>query len=131
MHEAPGARDRRRRAGKKLASDDRRQFAYLLSLSTGRLDVEAMLNEMTPRQFAGWWQYYRLKPWGGDWHRTSLQTARMLNTIRALTGAKNEQSDFIEDDAYIPKWRTAGNDADLSEVERQCEAADSIEGLGV
>ena len=86
---------------------------------------------MTPRQFAGWWQYYRLAPWGGDWHRTSLQTARMLNTIRALTGAKVEQSDLIEDDAYIPKWRTPGNDSELSEVERQCEAADSIEGLGV
>ncbi len=97
----------------------------------GRLDVDAMLGEMTPRQFAGWWQYYRLKPWGSDWQRTSMATARSLNTMRAVAGVEMTEANSYEDDFLMPKWRTPGNDSELSEVERQCEAADSIEGLGV
>ena len=100
----------------------------------GELDVDATLAKMTPRQFAGWWQYYRLCPWGGDWHRSSLQTARTLNTLRAIAmsmgGSKTAEADLIEDDAFVPKWRDSSEDTVAQDISKQCEAADSIEGFG-
>ena len=94
-----------------------------------------MLEEMKPQQFDGWWQYYKLKPWGGDWHRTSLQTSRGINMLRgiasSLGGAKLDDSDLLEDDAFVPKWRRPGDDPYQQEIAAQCAAADSLEGFGV
>jgi hypothetical protein len=97
----------------------------------GRLDVDAMLAEMTPEQFSGWWQYFRLRPWGGDWHRSSMQTARILNTVRGVAGAEMKEGDWLEDDAFVPAWVRPGEQHETGEVAKQLAAADSIDGLGV
>lgn len=86
---------------------------------------------MTPRQFAGWWQYYRLAPWGVGWDGLSKQTARLYNLMRQLApNVKTTEADLVEDDFLVPKWRKPSDDPYLSDVEQQCAAADSIEGFG-
>ena len=45
-------------------ADRRRRFALRLALSLGWPNVDAMLREMTAKQFDEWMAYYQLEPFG-------------------------------------------------------------------
>lgn len=95
-----------------------------------------MLAQLTPAQFEGWWQAYKLKPWGDDWHRTSVLLARLVNQIKWLAccvpgGPSVAELDFWEDDAVVPKYVLPHNDPHLIEQRAQLEAVDNITGMGV
>ena len=96
----------------------------------GKLDIDEMLELMTPAQFDGWWEFYKLKPWGNDWHRSSRTTAAVLNQIRmAIPREKNSgKIEMVDDDVFVPKWKR--KNAVDKDIAAQCAAADSIEGFG-
>jgi hypothetical protein len=88
-----------------------------------------MLDELTPEDFEGWWQYYQCQPWGDDWERSSLIAAQFTNCMTALAssfsgnGAKHEP---LDQDAFVP-WRH--NEKQEEDKQKAIDAAMSIEGL--
>lgn len=52
-------------------------MAYRLALAMGRLDVDQMLDELTPHQWNMWRAYYDVEPFGDPWWRTSRMMALM------------------------------------------------------
>ena len=48
-----------------MKRDHVRRLAFRLALACGRWDVDALLDEMTPRQWAQWQTFDRLEPIGG------------------------------------------------------------------
>ena len=94
------SRDRRRRGyrGKKrLEADSRRRFAIKLANQLGRLDVDAMLHEMTPEQFRERYAHYMIEQWGDDWTQAGTIAATVQNAaatiIKIKTGAEVEFAD--------------------------------------
>jgi len=57
-------------------------FAMKLALAVGRADVDAMLDEITEREFRDWMAYDRIQPFGAerDDIRMALGFAAMCNT---------------------------------------------------
>jgi len=88
---------------------------------------------MTPEQFDGWFAYYRLRPWGDDWRRSSRTTAALINTIRETTPRDKamKKEEYLDDDIFIPAWSRPGESPAEKEIVLQCVAADAIEGFGV
>lgn len=56
-----------------------RQFAYRLALATGRVNVDAMLDEISWPQLLEWMQFAALEPWG------AIQDDRRAGTVAAVT----------------------------------------------
>lgn len=58
---------------------------------------------------AEWREYAALEPWGDDWERASLMTARLVNSIMSIAagfaGSELSEMEAIEDDAFVPKRR--------------------------
>lgn len=106
----------------------------MLARSVGRLDVDAMLSEMTPAQFNGWFASYRVSPWGDEYKRTSLITTEICNVIRGMAMSfgkeRMKESDFLDRDFYVPKWYPKGQAPQDERIAEQCAAADSLEGFG-
>lgn len=74
-----------------------RLFAHRLALKMQRLDVDAMLAEMTAPQLAQWLDYYQVEPWGED--RADLRNAQLMallfNLFRRRGTAPKRASDFM------------------------------------
>ncbi|MCA9232498.1 MAG: hypothetical protein KDA57_17750 [Planctomycetales bacterium] len=68
-----------------------------------------MLDTLEPGELEESYHYSTLEPWGDDWERSSLITARLINSISAIaagmSGTKLQEFDLIEDDAFVPKYR--------------------------
>lgn len=68
-----------------------------------------MLDTLEPWQFEESYYYSKLEPWGDDWERTSLTTARLINSIQAIaasiSGEKLEPDNLLEDDDFVKKIR--------------------------
>lgn len=90
-----------------------------------------MLETIKPEVFDGWFRYYQVAPWGREWHMMSVVAARISNSILASSMKETESKMFLEDDDLVPKWYKNGESPLDEEIEAQCEAADSLEGLGV
>ena len=96
--------------GKKVARDERREFAILLSLThpQGELDVDATLEKMSPAQFEEWFSYYQRHPWGREWELQSMHAARTSNLMRLAlcdTGFLSwDKRDAVPDKFLVPKW---------------------------
>lgn len=87
--------DRRGLAGK-LKRQPVRVFAYRLALAMGRVDVDAMLDELTWPQLREWMAYYEIDPWGGS--RADLGAAIVASTMANIWGRKSKTyrvSDFL------------------------------------
>ena len=54
-------------------------MAYRLALAMKRLDVDQMLDEMTPQQFDGWRKYYEIEPFG--WWALGKEILRYLRMM--------------------------------------------------
>ena len=100
----------------------------------GRLDVDAMLEEMTPDQFEGWYAAYRLSPWGDEYKRTSLIASEICNSIRGVAMGFGKQAmsedDFLDLDHYVPKWFKKDEEPERLKIKKTIEAAKSLEGFG-
>lgn len=59
-------------------------FAHRLALATGRVDVDAMLHEITVPQMTRWMAYAKIEPFGGrsDWFRHGALMALIANIAR-------------------------------------------------
>lgn len=77
-------------------------LACRLCLAIGHDDPEAWLETATERQLALWKAFYRLEPWGAEFHR-SATTQSLLSGLLSMTAAANggklECREFAE---YMP-----------------------------
>lgn len=64
---------------KSLAERPARLFAYRLAVRLGRLNVDAMLRNMTIRQFDEWREYADLEPW--DEERADVRAASIVRAV--------------------------------------------------
>lgn len=86
-----------------------------------------MLSEMPAGQLDGWYEYFRLEPWGDDWERTAIVASTVANEIRAVqAGFGGGKFEPIDSDALIP-YRL--DDKIAEELDEQLAAVDSITGL--
>lgn len=71
-----------------------------LAEATGHVDVDAMLEQMTPRQFAEWCAKDEVDPIGMNGTNSIL--AKIGELVAAVTGNKHTQRDFMP---WLPEPR--------------------------
>lgn len=64
-----------------------------LALMLGRADVDAMLSEMTARQYEEWRAFYQIEPFG-PW-RDSVNAAVVAQQVHNVLGGKAKLKSFI------------------------------------
>lgn len=70
------------------------------------MDVDAWLAELPAGTLDGWWEYYKLEPWGDDWERSSMIASQVLNTMMAMAPRPDgDELDPLPPDAFVP-YRT-------------------------
>jgi len=75
-------------------------------LRQGYLDVDEMLDVMTPEQMDGWYAAYLLDPWDDGWRQAGTIASKVNNgclLVAQSNGADIKQKDFSEPDDFIPK----------------------------
>ena len=72
-------------------------MAYRLCRMAGRLDVDQMLEEISPEQMDEWIAYYYTEPWGEEWLQSSLLCSIVANMF------VSDRSKALEPDAFVPK----------------------------
>lgn len=72
-------------------------MAYRLCRMAGRVDVDQMLDEMSPEQMNEWIAYYYTEPWGEEWLQTSLLCSIVANMF------VSDKNKALEHDAFVPK----------------------------
>lgn len=81
-----------------------------LAAAMGRLDVDAMLEELTPQQFAEWWALQVVDGWGGEWERAGTIAAEAHNAglrfVAAMGGNVSESQVRAAED-FIPGGKPA------------------------
>ena len=128
---------RRGRRSKKLANRHQRRFAYKLALQLGWFNVDEMLATGSPTHLAEWQEFAALEPWGDDWERSSLITARLINSLMQIAagfgGKELSEMDAIDDDAFVPKRRldtkTKRQQAQDKALDAAVAASDEISNL--
>lgn len=72
-------------------------FAHRLALAMGRVDVEAMLHEITLPQMTRWMAYYQIEPFGdwAQWQQHGALLSMIANIMRAKGDKAYKASDFI------------------------------------
>lgn len=90
-----------------------------------------MLATGEPKHLAEWQEYHALEPFGEPWRRHSLMTARTLNTMIGMVPRKENgpPQEYYDDDTFVPSRKN--REQSSAEIQAQCDAADSIEGLGI
>jgi hypothetical protein len=67
-----------------------------LALACGRLDVENLLDEITPAQMDEWIAYAMVEPLPDPWRQTGLLAAILMNASQAPTETRVWQAeDFV------------------------------------
>lgn len=69
------------------------RFAYRLAATLGIVDVQAMLDQMTPEQLDGWMAYDTLEPIGLRGVCDQLAEALMIMSVHS--GRDCNHSDFV------------------------------------
>lgn len=77
-----------------------RTFAYRLALALGRLDVDAMLSELTWPQMREWLAFYQIDPWGGA--RGDVQAAIVSSTMANMWRGKGKPARAVAD--FLPTF---------------------------
>lgn len=96
-------------------------------MQLGWFNVDAMLETGGPQHLFEWREFAELEPWGDDWERSSLITARTINTLHGIAakvgGEEINELDLIDDDAFVPKRR------DDTRTKRQADTDKGVEKL--
>lgn len=89
------------------------------------MDVDAWLAELPAGTIDGWWEYYKLEPWGDDHERTSLLTSTMVNVISSMAprGERDEAPEPLPVDAFVPFRKH--KDPDVLKLKRSLKALDN------
>ena len=68
------------------------------------LDVDAMLDSMTPQQFDEWLAYYSLEPFSDGWMQAGIMSATFHNEIESIRCglAGHSRLTLHDPDQYIP-----------------------------
>jgi hypothetical protein len=77
-----------------------RLFAYELALELGHVDVDAMLESITPIQFEEWRIFGRLKPFGD--RRADLRNAMLAIAIDAVVAHAVGGDPCLEPESLMP-----------------------------
>ena len=69
-----------------------------------------MLESGDSEQLESWWNYHQLEPWGDEYQRTSVATARLINIVKQESQKFQQNShlrpvDLVRDDFIVPKFR--------------------------
>ena len=83
----------------KISQPDRR-FLFRLAAQLGRADVDALAEELDAKLFFEWTEYWRIEPFGMEWHRAGLSSYVAL----AAAGGK-PPPDFV--DKFLPSYDPA------------------------
>jgi hypothetical protein len=70
-------------------------FLYRLALKMGRVDVDALAEEMSVDQLYGWMGYYLLEPWGDEWLRSAMTMTQFSNAYRGKNSPVKKVDDFM------------------------------------
>lgn len=70
----------------------------------GRIDVDAMIAELTPEQFKELQAYHVLEPWGDDWRRSATVAAMAWNSALLAMGALKDPPGPMTPSECIPYW---------------------------
>ena len=70
-------------------------FLYRLALKLGRVDVDALAEEMSVDQLYGWMGYYLLEPWGDEWLRSAMAMTQFSNAYRGKNSPVKKVDDFM------------------------------------
>jgi len=84
-----------------------------LAATLGHVNVDHMLDQITPEQFIEWQAWLVVEQGGDQWHQTALLAAVIHNTQVV------KRSDLASPDDYLPQFNV-GNDkaTDTDEAER-------------
>ena len=74
-------------------------MGYRLARVCGRLDVEEMLDEVSPERLNGWIAYYRIEPFGDDWGPPTKICETIANIL------VTEEKDLAEADEFRPLFQ--------------------------
>ena len=70
------------------------------------VDVDGMLESMTPQQMDEWIAYYRIEPFGDEWLQAGTIAAVMYNVVAsvgaAMGGKSLKDKDMRDPDDFIP-----------------------------
>lgn len=76
-----------------------------LALALGEVDVDGMLDRITPEQFVEWIAFYSLEPFGDEWRQAALIAAEAANAGKiALTPhmkTRLRESDLTQPEDYL------------------------------
>jgi hypothetical protein len=81
----------------------------------GRLDVDAMLSEVTEKEFAEWRAYFKLEPWGYSMHE-ELAAQQTMNSMR---GSADESQLYPFTHHDLEYFRENMSEAQAAEMERR------------
>lgn len=88
----------------------------------GRVDVDAMLDQITPEQFNEWLAYYRVEPFGDEWLAAATIAASSHNAglmVAAAHGAKIDDEHFKKAEDFLPTFDKASKPKRLNAVEME------------
>jgi hypothetical protein len=68
-----------------------------LALALGHVNVDEMLDLVTPEQITEWWAYYTLEPFGEPWQHTALLAAVIQNTTASKRSELTQPADWLPD----------------------------------
>lgn len=72
----------------------------------GRVDVDAMLDELSPQKFDEWIAYYLLEPFGDQWRQSGSIAAMVHNAAMfQLAGGDPPEESLLTDEEFIPKFK--------------------------
>lgn len=101
----------------------------------GRLDVDRMLDELTPQQFDEWYAAYRAGLFRDQWEQAGLIAAEVHNGFGAIRKGLNDQSVtadyFTNPSDYDPTRATGNRDAsklDQASIDRAHDKGKVIYG---
>lgn len=98
--EGNGSRD------KKLTACPRRYWAFVLARELGRVDVDAMLDEITPKQFDEWLAALFIGLDVDGWHQAVTVASGLQNELRVLVGSTQhrvpETAEYLAPADYLP-----------------------------
>lgn len=94
-----------RARGKELARDERRRVAFRLAAMCGRVDVDGMLDEMTPEQFSAWVGFDHVEGIG------SWRLVQALSRVGSCVAHGTLSPEFFT--AVIPPAQTSAESHDV------------------
>ncbi|QDV86915.1 phage tail assembly protein T [Stieleria magnilauensis] len=77
-------------------------LACRLCLALGIDDPEAWLDSASERQLALWQAFYRIEPWGAEFHRSATQASLASAAISMAAAANGQKIEIQEFGSFMP-----------------------------